>query len=432
MLDAAYPARRILEIHSHATLALLHQALVALFQWHAGHRHRFTLDSDAFRPGARAYIDAGDGRGFAHERTAHRDDRALVGRVLRRPGDRLFYTTDYAHPLQVEVRLQRVEPADPDAPAVRCVGGAGTAPADRPRDLDPEAVPQHPHRSRPRQYVRLRTVPPIPEVRPESRAGVPFDLDGANLALSDPRVRLCVLPLDGRAVDLVERVAALTMLGGPDLEARLIAVGQDLDPTPSQADARRLLAPHLWFLRRVGPEGIRLTRAGYLQPALVQQVVDVVPGGGDWTGNRGREWDCYPVLDFRLCLEDLGLLRERHHWLLLTRAAQAGLDDPRALWRQIASRLVVGKLGTFEQRCQVLALVYVATGCATDEVPFARIADLMDALGWEMSDDSPIDPDAVRTGCFDMFAVLEGIGDPRGVELLAAAALRRARVPSRP
>ncbi|MFF2112533.1 hypothetical protein [Rhodococcus koreensis] len=94
-----------------------------------------------------------------------------------------------------------------------------------------------------------------------------------------------------------------------------------------------------WLLTRVGGQGIRLTAAGYLPPAVVTAAMDELRWRELWIGTCTREDTTAPVFALRETAAQLRLLRRYRGQLLLTKKGTALRDDPEALRRYLAASL---------------------------------------------------------------------------------------------
>jgi hypothetical protein len=68
--------------------------------------------------------------------------------------------------------------------------------------------------------------------------------------------------------------------------------------------AEQVVFPVLWLLRRVGPEGLRLTQAGYLPPAVVGEAL--AAGLADPIGPSRREIDVGRCTNCARCARPCG------------------------------------------------------------------------------------------------------------------------------
>jgi hypothetical protein len=111
----------------------------------------------------------------------------------------------------------------------------------------------------------------------------------------------------------------------------LLANANILEPVLVDAEtAARMVRPYSWFLDRVGPEGIKLTSAGYLPPADVQAASAELGLAGEWIGKHNREVQTLPVLELRESAMRLGLLRKYRGMLWPLPAAGSSATIPSA------------------------------------------------------------------------------------------------------
>ena len=114
---------------------------------------------------------------------------------------------------------------------------------------------------------------------------------------------------------------------------RVAEVGASAGPAPVGDELSQALAAHLWLLERaVAPEGLPLTAAGWMKPAMLSEFMSVLPTVADWIHSATREIDVHPVSDFRATLQNYRLLRKFKNSLRLTEAGKAALADPAGLW----------------------------------------------------------------------------------------------------
>lgn len=129
----------------------------------------------------------------------------------------------------------------------------------------------------------------------------------------------------------------------------------------------------------IGDGGAELTSAGYLRPALVEEIFTRCEMGRDWIGMGNREDLTPPVAMARAAAQRLGLVRRTGRQLVWTRAGRTLRDDPEGLWRHAASRLPAGTSAT-QRDAGMLLLLAVATGGGINE--YAQLAaDVLRAAG---------------------------------------------------
>lgn len=159
--------------------------------------------------------------------------------------------------------------------------------------------------------------------------------------------------------------------------------------TSTGAELERVLAPHLWFLRRVGDTGLALTAAGYLRPADVKELAAILPSMVGWIHRVTTEVHVQPVLHFREHLQAVGLLRKAKGVLHATKVGKRLRDDPAGLWRHLAERIVPTRVA-FDETCAILLLVHLAT--TEGRLDEDAIVRTMNEMAWSHSDGSPIVP----------------------------------------
>jgi len=156
------------------------------------------------------------------------------------------------------------------------------------------------------------------------------------------------------------------------------------------AAAARTVRPFTVLLDIIG-DGVKLTAAGYLPPAVVQTIFDELDMGDDWIGKGNREDLTVPVLELRETAQQLELLRKYKGRLVPTARGRDLASDPVGLWWHLAGALPVGgrEVSEPEWHAGVLLLALIASG-DTDNAE-VTIATLLTGLGWAVGDGQPID-----------------------------------------
>lgn len=171
--------------------------------------------------------------------------------------------------------------------------------------------------------------------------------------------------------------------------AKLAAAALCLITPPTPVERSASLRAVQWFLDRALGDGIPMTSAGYLKPAVVKAASEVVPAMADWIGENNREANCAPLLEFRQTLQLLGLLRKHKGALALTRGGVAAQRDVDVLWAHLASRLLPKGDGDFETHAGLLHLTFAAASPDAD-LPYATVGALLTELDWRYDDGRPI------------------------------------------
>lgn len=139
-----------------------------------------------------------------------------------------------------------------------------------------------------------------------------------------------------------------------------------------------------WLLEQASPDGLDLTKDGYLKPAMVQRAMDELGWSDPIMGKGNREINAQPVLALRQHLMDWKLLRRSGGKLVLTPRGRRGLQRPGDLWDYMVEEIArpkhdAVKLTTrlyaewhlsgiappFNRRVEVIRDALVATGFVT-------------------------------------------------------------------
>lgn len=134
----------------------------------------------------------------------------------------------------------------------------------------------------------------------------------------------------------------------------------DVDGGPPPEPDPAAVEPYRWLLTRVG-EGLRLTQAGRLPPAVVEETMRALGWDANWIGKTNREDQTYPVQELRELAQRMRLLRKQRVTLLPTALGRRLAEDPAGLWWHMADRLPPGR-AEVERMAGVLLLLAVAAG----------------------------------------------------------------------
>ena len=150
------------------------------------------------------------------------------------------------------------------------------------------------------------------------------------------------------------------------------------------AALREALSAHLWLLdRAASPDGLPLTAAGWMTPAMLTEFMSVLPTASDWIHSATREIDVHVVSDFRATLQNLRLLRKFKNSLRLTAAGAAAVADPADLWTFLVEHSVP-EGDEFTGSVGAVILVHMVT--SGDRVEMATVARTMAEAGWKDRD----------------------------------------------
>ncbi|MDJ0419990.1 plasmid pRiA4b ORF-3 family protein [Rhodococcus opacus] len=395
LVGAKPPVWRRLELHGDLALDRLHRVIQAAMGWLDGHLHRFRTGSDPRSPYFVTPFDVEEGEDGVLE------DGVRLDQVLTGTGDRLWYQYDFGddwdHVLAVEAVLDE-PPAE-----VRCTGGRMACPPE-----DCGGIWGYAELA---AWVRGGCAPssvPAPfEDAGHARDWLPlywhpdrFDVEEANTALA--AAVAAPVPVAGELAALREQ---LEQAGNRALTQVLARTAPPAAVEVSEADAARLIEPYVVLLDVIG-DGVRLTSAGYLPPALVERLAERTCVTGWWIGKANREDLTWPVAQLRDSARALGLVSVRKGRLAPTALARRCRDQPSALWRHIISRLPVGRTD-FDRQAGWLALAVVGSGSPAEEWT-SEIRNLLLGLGWRVEGSPVLPVAAVVSPTLDVLELLSG------------------------
>ena len=409
------PVWRRLELPGDLTLPWLHDVVQAAMGWTDSHLHRFRTASDHRSQYFVTHVDLDEGDDGVLE-----DDVRLDQLVAER-GDELWYEYDFGdgwdHKLVVE------EVFDPPPETVRCTAGRMACPPEDCGGLGgyEEIV----------AWVRSGfdddLLPAGFEDAELGRSWLPlgwhpetFEVDEANAAL---------------AVVVAEPVAVTDELAelADQLERRGIRLLREVLGRPfshgpmdvSQQEAARLTETYRTFLEIVG-DGVALTAAGYLRPAVVEEVTTRTGISDWWIGKANREDLTYPVADIRSTARALGLVSVRKGRLAPTAAARKCGQDPLTLWQHIVGRLPLGSRDA-ERHAGWMALAVVGSGTPPEDWR-SEISNLLFAIGWRSGHDR-FSPPPANSDTLTVLSLLAGAarlrwGEIKSVDFAVASTAR--------
>lgn len=366
------PIWRRLRLASDMSLPRLHDVVQIVMGWMDSHLHHFQMgpDQEDFR--MTPFLTHFDEMEGETDGLFERDVR--LDETIAEPGQRLFYEYDFGDSWQHTITLEKVEPWDDDAPEVTCLTGRRACP---PEDVGgiggyEEAVSAWRGESgeNPEWFQQIRDWLPV-DFDPER-----FDTDEINEQLSRGPGDLTLW--HPKLAEFQARTSVLS----PVNDLIVAATNEPVELTITEHEEATRRYRHLLTTIR---DGVKLTQAGYLPPALVKQLfAELNLGDDDWPFPPSREDATLPVLMLRESAIALGLLRKQHGRLLPTAAGKRLAGNPSEMFAHIRGRLPLGRRD-FEQDAGLLALLYAAVGKSLlmqdDEA-----ADLFSMLGWRAAD----------------------------------------------
>lgn len=406
---------RSLELPGDLTLPRVHDAIQAAMGWTNSHLHRFRTGAEHNSPSFVTHFDVEEGDDGILE------DDVRLDQLVAAAGDRLFYEYDFGdgrweHVLTVEEVLS--EPPH----RARCVAGERACP---PEDCGGIGG-----------YEELATwarsgdddsqLPGVFDSVAEARAWLPagWHPDRFDVAEADEALAVATAEPVAVAGELAELVEQTARRGTTGLRETL---GRPLSHAPAEVDGAEIVeltASYRIVLEVLG-DGVALTGAGYLPPAVVEQIAERTGIAERWIGKANREDLTPPVAGLRDSAQALGLVAVRKGRIAPTAAGRRAVDDPERLWRHIVSRLPLGK-GDFDRHAGWLTLAVVGSGEPAERWE-AATGELLGQVGWRASRTS-YDAPSARTRTL---VVLEHLaGDhrrgrlPKGLHPAVAATAR--------
>ncbi|GAA4892203.1 hypothetical protein GCM10025789_06460 [Tessaracoccus lubricantis] len=397
-------------VPSDMTLKDFHEVMQAVMGWADSHLHAFRMGPGELARDVAAFVtelDIEEGEEGTKEADVRLDE------VLGELGHRLYYEYDFGDGWEHTVILESIQPWEGIFAEVRCLAGQGACPLE-----DVGGVPGH------QQLLDVlagRTHDVDPEWAQTLREWAPpgydpdhFDSDEANEAIK----ALEWPTMEGwhpEVVGLCVRLSAVQ----PTL-VRQLGAAVDRQPLASDEEVEEALADLRLLLERVGADGIKLTQAGYLPPAVVKELfAGLSPAlAHNHPFKPTTEVNTAPVLFLRESAMALGLVRRYKGSLVLTPKGRKVAARPELLWQTIVDAVPLGK-EKYEVDAGLILLLGAAAG-RDDYRDRGLYGALFEAAGWRV--DGPPDV-GFRHAAESTKMLLRLLGDNAGV---AARLIRRA------
>lgn len=370
------PVWRRLELPGDLTLPRLHDVIQAAMGWYDSHLHRFRTGNDHRSPYFVTNFDLDEGEG---ENGVLEDDVRL-DQLVAAEGDELWYEYDFGDGWDHKLRVEAV--LDEPPTTVRCTGGRMACPPE-----DCGGIGGYEELA---AWVRNgyddALLPMGFEDAEHGRGWLPLDWHPDHFDVEEVNAALAVAVAEPVAVigELAELVDQLDRRG---IRTLRVVLGRPLSHGPTDVtedEVARITETYRIFLDVIG-DGVALTGAGYLPPAVVEQFAERSGITGWWIGKANREDLTPPVAGVRDTARALGLVSVRKGRLAPTAAGTRCRRDPQALWQHIVGRLPLGNKES-DRQAGWMALAVVGSGVPAQEWR-REISDLLFALGWRSGAD---------------------------------------------
>jgi hypothetical protein len=200
-----------------------------------------------------------------------------------------------------------------------------------------------------------------------------------------------------------------SLLSNPRLPEQVRVVAELIrtqDPIDvDEPTARRVMAPLLWMLDRIGKEGLALTKVGYLRPVDVSELMHELGWSDSWIGKSNREEQTAPARMLREAALNGKLARNLKGSLVLTPAGRKLIGDPVALWFYITDALplekdtgsrVVAGLELLSKLVATQQLINKERSIEAPKLPKFNTANTLTALGWGTAEGKPLNNYEIR------------------------------------
>ena len=411
------PVWRRLDLPGDLTLPRLHDVIQAAMGWSNSHLHRFRTGRDHRSPYLVTQFDLDEGD------EGQLEDDVRLDQLLNAEGDALWYEYDFGDGWDHKLTVQEVLESPPST--AHCTGGRMACP--------PEDCGGLGGYEELAAWIRSgyddALLPGNFDDAAHARDWLPLDWHPDHFDVEETNAALAIAVADPVAVtgELAELGEQLDHRG-----IRLLrgVLGRPLSHGPTdvtESEAARITETYRTFLDLLA-DGVTLTAAGYLPPAVVEQIAERTGIAAWWIGKANREDLTYPVADIRTTARALGLVSVRKGRLSPTAAAIRCGRDSQALWRHIVGRLPVGTKEA-ERQAGWMALAVAGSGVPAQEWR-GEISELLFALGWRSGHDrsSPPPPNSPTLDVLEQLAGASRIRwrDITGVDLAVATTARAA------
>lgn len=328
----------------------------------------------------------------------------------------LAQITNFGDGWQHTIKLESVSEWDDNDPLAQCIAGRRACP---PEDI-----------GGPWGYAEVvdalngQIKAEHAEFMKEKLAWLPTDFDPEWFSVDEVNQMLAQPPLSEVLDGWDPHIGMLlTRLFGPvghtaeRLVRDALVVAGPLERNVAAASVRRFQV----LLEAVG-DGVKLTQAGWLPPALVRDIAERLELGDQWIRPANREDQTFPVAQLRQAAMDVGLLRKSKGVLSAPARVRKMIDSPEKLLDHIAERMPVGRQAD-QQDAGLVVLLAAAAGRSSD-LSSRNLGAIFWASGWQTDDDPDLAFHESAEPTLSVLSQLAG-GHPKRVPVSVARRMLR-------
>jgi hypothetical protein len=430
---------RTIDVDDSLSLAELHMVLQVAFNWFGSHLHRFSEDDPWARSNGiprigrppRAWVDAWS---LVEIEIEGEEDEAetTIGEAMQHDGP-LWYVYDSGDNWLHCIELIDRDAARPGEPPAQLISGERRAPFEDSggttgyqQIAEILADPSHPEYRSTKAWVATAVGPWGTDDLEDA------DLDGARGELAalfgQEGADLSGLAYVATGVTadspIVRFASGLSVPLRSNLRRHLRRSGLLTPDRLRDEDVADAVRPYAWLIDRVGVEGLTLTKAGWMPPAVVLEGMTTLGWRDDWIGEANREDLTYPMRDLRASAERLRLIRKVKGRLELVSRTRPAIGRPALLAEQIARMLLRQRMTDVQRVASTMFTIGLADGTITTRRDAERqVIDLLNELGY-------VDPQGRELDQRWFTSLTEPVLDVLGVLGLWRAGRRRRDVPA--
>ncbi|WP_010121861.1 plasmid pRiA4b ORF-3 family protein [Corynebacterium nuruki] len=383
-------------VPSDMKLAVLHQVIQACFLWWDYHLYRFSLGGGVYEDSVELFLCPFDEQEPDPYQQGAPTRMVRLDETVQQPGEVLHYLYDFGDDWDLTVTLVEIlARGGEDAPVAEYVTGERAAP---PEDCGSRRTAE--------EFAAMKTAPETghlfddfdPEVVDAQaiiRQLLPVEWWARTTESPDYIPSLLEgFPVLAQIFHQLEQSPWTVFLGTKleILEGQVENLPFDLPDATAKAEALSGITVFLRIVADAGPDGVKLTGAGYLPPKVVEAAMAEFPSRYDGLTKSRSESNIPQVSVIRTALTKLGLVRKCRGYLGLTATGKRVMADPEKLWEHLVTRVGAQQRSTgstattavqrdIDVEIEALTLLDLATSPDQELADSAR-ADLLTATGW--------------------------------------------------